>query len=604
MDPRVRKHAGVEMRPLREHLQGNHGLEPKGDKPSSSFVRWNCLFMGMRPSPYNAVRYYYWGEEFARGDRSTPTNPMGYDEIRLNLPGMAEYDPTLPKVMKWSTLTNTIAADVITFVDDGWVPGSSKENCHRAHRQFASRIQYLGMQDAPRKFRPPSQTNAGAWTGTIFKVTPSSIVKTVTTEKWNKGKILIRSLMVASQSEQFLESKSLDRKELERITGFLNHLAMTFEDITPFLKGFYLTLNSWRDKRNDDGWKVPDNTWLRLVMNRHDRGLMSDIELDQALDPSDAASAPKMVQVCTRFPTDLSTLSRFFDLPDLPAVSIRTKNIITVVYGFGDASGSGLGATFTNGTGFSYRVGVWGPDDAVESSNWKEFTNIVDSSLEDEASSGNLQDSEVFMFTDNATVEACAEKGTSSSPKLLELVVRLRLLSSKVGIKMHIFHVSGTRMIAQGTDGVSRGFLAAGIMDGKPMESFIPIDLSVSDRSPSFIDWVKGWSSPKATLLNPMGWFEEGHNITGWTKGFDGLERITLANEASSYGRPHRSGPMSPWQNFEKQELSGKPPLTLSSFPDCAPPFGSGNFTKRAILYSEFPRGRSKCGLPKCMNLY
>ena len=201
MDPRVRKHAGVEMRPLREHLQGNHGLEPKGDKPSSSFVRWNCLFMGMRPSPYNAVRYYYWGEEFARGDRSTPTNPMGYDEIRLNLPGMSEYDPTLPKVMKWSTLTNTIAADVITFVNDGRVTGSSKESCHRAHRQFSSRIQYFGMQDAPQKFMPPSQTNAGAWTGTVFKVTPSSTVKTVTTEKWNKGKSLIRSLVVASQSE-------------------------------------------------------------------------------------------------------------------------------------------------------------------------------------------------------------------------------------------------------------------------------------------------------------------------------------------------------------------------------------------------------------------
>ena len=105
---------------------------------------------------------------------------------------------------------------------------------------------------------------------------------------------------------------------------------MTFEDTTPFLKGFYLTLNSWRDKRKDDGWKVSDNTWLRLVMNRHDRGLMSDIELDQALDPSDAASAPRTVQVCNRFPLDLSTLSRFFELPDPPAVSIRTKNIITV----------------------------------------------------------------------------------------------------------------------------------------------------------------------------------------------------------------------------------------------------------------------------------
>ena len=24
--------------------------------------------MGMKPSPYNAVRFYYWGEEFAKGN--------------------------------------------------------------------------------------------------------------------------------------------------------------------------------------------------------------------------------------------------------------------------------------------------------------------------------------------------------------------------------------------------------------------------------------------------------------------------------------------------------------------------------------------------------
>ena len=279
---------------------------------------------------------------------------MGYDQVRLNLPSMPEYDPSLPKVMKWNTLTHSIAGDVITFVDDGRVTGSSKESCHRVHRQFASRIQYLGVQDAPRKFRPPSHTNAGAWTGTVFKVTPTSIVKTVTVEKWSKCKALIQNLSATHQSEKSRASSSLNRKELERIAGFLNHLAMTFEDITPFLKGFYLTLNSWRDKRNEDGWKITDKAWLNSVMDRHDRGLMSDNELDQALEPSDSAIAPNTVEACSRFESDLNTLTRFFHLPDPPVVSIRTKHIITVVYSFGDASGSGLGATFTNGTGFSY----------------------------------------------------------------------------------------------------------------------------------------------------------------------------------------------------------------------------------------------------------
>ena len=45
-------------------------------------------------------------------------------------------------------------------------------------------------------------------------------------------------------------------KNLERDRGFLIHLAMIFPDLTPYLKGFHLTLDSWRDGRNLEGWKI------------------------------------------------------------------------------------------------------------------------------------------------------------------------------------------------------------------------------------------------------------------------------------------------------------------------------------------------------------
>ena len=108
-----------------------------------------------------------------------------------------------------------------------------------------------------------------------------------------------------------------------------------------------------------------------------------------------------------------------------PMVRIRSRRIVTIIYGFGDASGMGLGATFTCGSGFTFRIGVWGSEEFDESSNWKEFSNIVES-LEEEAATGNLGDAEVFMFTNNSTVESCAYKGSSTSPKLLSLIVRLR----------------------------------------------------------------------------------------------------------------------------------------------------------------------------------
>jgi hypothetical protein len=104
----------------------------------------------------------------------------------------------------------------------------------------------------------------------------------------------------------------------------------------------------------------------------------------------------------------------------------------------------------------------------------KEFSNVVES-LEEEAGIGNLEHAEVFMFTNNSTVESCSFKGTSSSPKLLSLIIQLKAMSARHELKLHIFRVAGTRMIAQGTDGVSRGVLAQGVMAGESMLSFIPI---------------------------------------------------------------------------------------------------------------------------------
>jgi hypothetical protein len=43
---------------------------------------------------------------------------MGYDEVHLNLPVSADYNPSLPRVMKWNQAAKAIAGDVVTFVDD------------------------------------------------------------------------------------------------------------------------------------------------------------------------------------------------------------------------------------------------------------------------------------------------------------------------------------------------------------------------------------------------------------------------------------------------------------------------------------------------------
>lgn len=486
------------------------------------------------------MRHYYWGEEFAKGNPADKANPMGYDRIRSNLPGMANYDPSLPKIMKWRNGSSdsdigSVAGDVVTFIDDVRITGSSKEMCHAVRRQFAGRIQYLGMQDAPRKFRPPSQSSAGAWTGTVFKVGSRRITKSVSQEKWEKGRTIVEELTRAVNASCDGRPQ-LGRKKLEKETGFMNHLAMTFETIAPFLKGFYLTLNSWRSGRDAGDWKIAPKRWRALLFAQRANGRISEEELDAELErDASGEEAPPVVTASVSLQSDLAALQVLFEPTGVPEVSIRSRNVVTIVYGFGDASGTGLGATFTCGSGFNFRIGVWGADEDPESSNWKEFANIVES-LEEEAELGHLSNSEVFMFTDNSTVEACAAKGSSSSPKLLELVVRLFALTSKVGVKVNVFHVAGTRMIAQGTDGVSRGYLGQGVMAGDTMTIHIPIHLSAVERaSTDLVSWIRSWSGHETILLDEAGWFETGHDIEGWSLGGDGFERPQLARIRKSY---------------------------------------------------------------------
>ena len=63
-------------------------------------------------------------------------------------------------------------------------------------------------------------------------------------------------------------------------------------------------------------------------------------------------------------------------------------------------------------------------------------------------------------------------------------------------------------MIEQGTDGLSRGDHSQGVMLGKPMIDFVPLNLSAFDRSPSLKAWLeKVTTGAKFFWLNPKGWF-------------------------------------------------------------------------------------------------
>lgn len=519
--------------PLHESLQPYSGVDLTPYKtalhittPGPYHLRWTRTWMGARPSPFFAVRYFYIADEFVRGNHLDPRNPFYWDKIILNLPGSTNYDPSKPRVMKWNSLTNSIAADVIVYVDDLRIQGRDVETAWRLAHIIATRLQYLGIQVAIRKHRPPTRT-PGAWAGAVLQTSDNSVTVSVSQDKWNKAKGIVRDLIERMNSENN-NSNTLNYKLLEISRGFLVHLSMTFEILTPYLKGFHLALAEHNPQRNSEGWKLTDNEWKAYLQDKVLRGECPQAELDAWVfekqekkrgsrkphDANNVYNPPFEAKIVTQLKNDLFALQTFFEGDSPPQIEVRKRNITLLLYGFADASGSGLGSTMLiPGSGIRYRVGVWGPDTEGESSNFREFENVV-LTVEEEARNGTLQGSVMFLFTDNSTVEGALYKGNTPSEKLFRLVVRLRKVEFQHGATIVVSHVSGKRMIAQGTDAISRGQLNEGVAGGLPMLDFVPLHLTAFDRSPQLKPWIVSWLGNDVEFLNPADWFIRGHDLS------------------------------------------------------------------------------------------
>jgi hypothetical protein len=136
--------------------------------------------------------------------------------------------------------------------------------------------------------------------------------------------------------------------------------------------------------------------------------------------------------------------------------------------------------------------------------------------VSEEAGAGRLRDCKFFLFADNSTVEGCFYHGSSKSQHLHALVLSLRTLKMTFGMTIHIIHISGKRMIMQGTDGCSRGSLMEGVMAGADMLTFVDLARGGIECHPPLLEWICSWSGrPHLKALSPEGWFKEGHGITG-----------------------------------------------------------------------------------------
>jgi hypothetical protein len=225
-----------------------------------------------------------------RGFNRDPKNCLRWDHVRLNLPGNPKYDSMLPQVMRWGALMKKIVAgDIVGSINDLRASGYSTEQAWAVARQVASRFQYLGIQDAPRKRRPPSQS-PGAWAGAVFLTKDGKVTKSVTQEKWDKAKGMVEELTKEADGRP---NHEYCYKRLEQIRGFMCHMAMTYETITPFLKGLPLTLASFLSHRDAEGWKLSDRQWLDHIRKLVKEGKMSEADARRAKEAERAAQRPE-----------------------------------------------------------------------------------------------------------------------------------------------------------------------------------------------------------------------------------------------------------------------------------------------------------------------
>ena len=274
------------------------------------------------------------------------------------------------------------------------------------------------------------------------------------------------------------DAEHIPYKELESHRGFLVYVTRSYPATVPYLKGIHMTLDGWRSNRDDEGWVVSVQVQQKFSIQACH---------PQTFVDSSGKSPPPTVAAVPRLKDDVEALRQLFGgaMPVLRRA--RPASVAVGIYGFGDASGQGFGSSLVKGNDLIYCFGQWANQVTGESSNYRELYNLIQA-IDEHSQDGTLENCELFLFTDNTTAEAAFYKGTSQLRRLFELILRLREIQMQRDVHCHIVHVAGTRMIAQGTDGLSRGDLDQGVFGGRGMTEFVPLHLGTCERSPGIVE--------------------------------------------------------------------------------------------------------------------
>ncbi len=228
-------------------------LAPLEFGPEDCTHRWVCWkqnLMRFRLLPYNSVWIYLVAEETIRGDWHDHINAFQWNSIMLNLPGTPGYQTSTEWISK-RRADNLLASNMVYFVDDQHVTGSSEERVREAGHTLSTRESYLGLQETLRKVRAPKGVRQlGAWARANVYIGDNGEMMVLTSlEKWEQLKTICSHwLGIVSGG-----GTDLDFKRLCSNQGYLVYVAQAYPGMKPYLKGFNLLLQIWRELRDKDG---------------------------------------------------------------------------------------------------------------------------------------------------------------------------------------------------------------------------------------------------------------------------------------------------------------------------------------------------------------
>lgn len=203
----------------------------------------------------------------------------------------------------------------------------------------------------------------------------------------------------------------------------------------------------------------------------------------------------------------------------------------TLALAHGDGSGTGTGGTqkFVHATigdrpaSLEAWMGTWNTFGPTSTSNWKELRTLLQVLEQEPLETSRFRGRRLYYCTDNSVTYFAVHRGSSSSPRLHALIMRLKVLELMHNCVLVVIHIPGVVMCLEGTDGQSRGIWTNSLTVSG---SYRVSDLTRwAPASPALLEWALsasgapipasswGWRTPSCAWdLTPLV-----NSFTVWT---------------------------------------------------------------------------------------